>query len=368
MSTSSKLRIMISSRCNTVFPAKKGRPLSEIRKDLKKEIEATKLFGEPLFEVWINEEEPPWGGNWDIWGACMQAVRDCDIMLVLYTGEAGWHESDGEIGICHAELKEAAPAKVRAIDLSTAYAGDPDDAVNLRFQEYWKRQKLFTGQAVKTEKDLRKLVMSALFDAVVHLAQAGMHDLGRKGFYLGAALDWSRMNFEERAKAMREVVRDTIEHRPGSSLEDDLLYAHLNNKDVLMLCHSIPSALSIGPAREMVGQPFLHDHIYAEELHEDRVGPVHIIACHKGATESQAVKMLGFPDATVVSAPFGVYVADPIQKVQFAFLANCRDDSTTREATQRFFDWLEQTGEVNLLVSRAAARARIVKAIQEEMG
>ena len=53
-----------------------------------------------------------------------------------------------------------------------------------------------------------------------------------------------------------------------------------------------------------------------------RGGPVHVIACHKTATESQAARLLGFPDATLVSAPFGIFAADPVQKVQFAFITN----------------------------------------------
>jgi hypothetical protein len=95
-------------------------------------------------------------------------------------------------------------------------------------------------------------------------------------------------------------------------------------------------------------------------------GPLHIIACHRTATETQAIKLLGFPDATVVSAPFGVFVADNIQKIQFVFIVNCRDESTTRHGVQRFFEWLEQTGEDVLIAQRAKSRASIVKAIAKE--
>jgi hypothetical protein len=43
MAKSSKLRVMISSRCDDKFPAHPGRPLSEIRKKLKMEIEALEV-------------------------------------------------------------------------------------------------------------------------------------------------------------------------------------------------------------------------------------------------------------------------------------------------------------------------------------
>ena len=59
MAASSKLRVMISSRCLDPFPAgQKKIKLSEIRKELKKDIEAIELLGKKPFEVWINEETP----------------------------------------------------------------------------------------------------------------------------------------------------------------------------------------------------------------------------------------------------------------------------------------------------------------------
>jgi hypothetical protein len=93
---------------------------------------------------------------------------------------------------------------------------------------------------------------------------------------------------------------------------------------------------------------------------------MHMVACHCSAKEGQAVRQLGFPDATVVSTPFGVYVADKIQKIQLAFLSNCRDPTTTMYQVQRLFDWIEEVGDGPLIVERAASRARIVTAIADE--
>src|SRR4051794_29719263 len=122
MATSSKIRVMISSRCNDRFP--QGNPvnptLTELRKDLKKEIEGQELFGVKPFEVWINEETPPKGGKWDSWDVCIEAVKDCDILLVLSNGNAGWAKNKGDLGICHAELMTGlsqAPGKVSLIPL-----------------------------------------------------------------------------------------------------------------------------------------------------------------------------------------------------------------------------------------------------------
>ena len=162
------------------------------------------------------------------------------------------------------------------------------------------------------------------------------------------------------------MLDDAIRKRAGSRDDGDHLIVRLADLDILVVPDASPAAITVGAAKEMVGQPFLHDHERSQVLTGKRGGPIHIIGCHKNATELQATKLLGFPDATVVSAPFGVFVADNIQKVQFAFIVNCRDDANTRHGVQRFFEWLEQTGEDKLVADRAKARARIVSAIAKE--
>lgn len=372
MATSSKLRVMISSRCNDPFPAgQKSTTLSDIRKILKREIEAMEVADKPAFEVWINEEAPPRGGTWDSWDTCIEAVKDCDILLVLSNGNAGWAQTGGDIGICHAELMTGlatAPAKIRLIDLGPNSPSTGDEgARNKRFQDYVQTQSLFRGAPVKTIDDLKARVNDALHDAVISLTQAGVREAAKGKFHSGAALDWSRLDFASREAAMIHAARGTLAARTGSAESDGSLFIRLNKHDVLVEVHAIPAALSVAAARERVGQPFLRDHQSVAALTGKRGGPVHLIVCHKTATESQAAKLLGFPDATLVAAPFGIFAADPVQKVQFAFVTNCRDETTTRHGVQRFLEWLTQTGEERLLVERALARARIVRAIAKEV-
>ena len=59
---------------------------------------------------------------------------------------------------------------------------------------------------------------------------------------------------------------------------------------------------------------------------------------------------------------------DPVQHIQLALLANCRDGTMTRYAVQRFFDWLERSGQDEALATHARARASIVRAIQKVVG
>ena len=371
MAKSSKLHIMISSRCLDYFPdGQTVTRLSDIRKNIKTEFEAMEIAGRKAFEVWINEETPPQGGSWDSWDVCIEAVKECDILLAVSNGNAGWAKSPGEVGICHAELMtglSTAPAKVRLISVDNiAITRDDIGIRNQRFQDFVSKQSLFRGGTVNTIDELKNRLREALYDAILCLTQAGVREASRGKFHSGEALDWSRLNFADRKANMERVLREAVLSRTDSKEVSGRIYIRINRHDILVELHAIPAALSIGPAREMVGQPFLHDHLIASTLTGKRGGPVHIIACHKSATESQAIKLLGFPDATLITAPFGVFVADQIQKVQFVFIANCRDDANTRHGLQRFFEWLSQTGEDVLLAERAQARARIVRTIASE--
>jgi hypothetical protein len=372
MATSQKIRVMISSRSLDRYPlgSKSGRQLSEIRHELKKEIESVKVFSKKIFEVWINEETPPKGGNWDSWDTCLEAVRDCDILLVLSNGNAGWAQEGGDIGICHAELAaglSTAPGKVWLVSLGNVPTDNsPVGQRNKRFQEYLSQQSLFRGGTVQTEEQLKDRVREALHDAVITLMQRGVREASKGRFYSGQALDWSRLDFVRRQSAMMQVLRDAIANRTSGSEKAGQVFVTLAMTEVLFVAHAVPAALSIGQAKEMVGQPFLRDHAYQEILIGKRAGPVHVIGCHKTVTEAQAIKFLGFADATFVTAPFGVFVADNIQKIQLAFISNCRDATTTRHGVQRFFEWLEQTGENALLANRGTSRARIIRAIAEQ--
>ena len=101
---------------------------------------------------------------------------------------------------------------------------------------------------------------------------------------------------------------------------------------------------------------------------KERSGPVHLIVVQGGATETQAAKQLGSPDATIVPTDFGVYVADEIQKVQIVFLSHCIDPSSIYGRVQTMLNWLDATQEGERLVRRAQDRSRIVSLLAELAG
>jgi len=166
---------------------------------------------------------------------------------------------------------------------------------------------------------------------------------------------------------MEAVLRSALLERQTSEEHDRDVFLRISGRSVLVIPIAIPAAMSVPTALDTANQPFLRDHEAARAFHDKRVGPVHFIACHRSVTESQAVRQLRFADATIVSPPFGVYVADNIQKIQLVFIANCRDETSTRKGVQRVFEWLEQSGEDGLMSDRAHSRSRIVKAIAKEL-
>jgi hypothetical protein len=191
----------------------------------------------------------------------------------------------------------------------------------------------------------------------------------RKGkYHLGEALDWSHLDFSHRKAAMEKIMRNYLLQRSGSAktTSADSMLLSIQDSSLLAVIHAVPAALSVAAAREMVGRPFLRDHQYADELSDRVLGPIHFIGCNKRVSESQAVNLLGQPDLTLINAPFGIYAADVVYCIQVVFLSDCRDQSSTRHALQRFFDWLEQSGESALLLEQAAKRMRIVNAIAKE--
>ena len=363
---------MISSRCNDTFPANKegASSLTKIRKAIKQKIEEETVFEKPLFEVWINEDSPTLPADADSWEQCLKQVRSADILLVLYNGYAGWTKYKGDVGICHAELMEGinhAPGKVFLISIFDEKENNiPSSAVDKRFQEYVKNQNLFRPTRATDVETLYSQVKEAIRESLVTLTLRGVRESSKGRFHTGQALDWSRLNFSDRSKKIKETIIYTTAERFNYEYSSELQML-VGQNDILIIPNAIPAAMSVSAAREMTGQPFLRDHEHIEILNAGKVGPIHMIGCHKGVTERQAMSLLGVPDLTLVTAPFGVYVVDNIQKIQLVLIANCRDETTTRHGVQRFFDWIEQTQEDENLAQRAISRSQIVKAIAEEI-
>lgn len=370
MSRASRLRVMISSRCDVPFSEKEGETLSNIRRRLKRHIEGMSIGFEGIFEAWINEEAPPHGGEWSSHDVCMNAVRDCDILLVIYNGHSGWRSELETVGICHAEVRrglETGASKVYMVQIPKHVSTDEEqNARDQRFADFMDRYDLFRGSKANTIEELLVQVDKALRKAVVDLARGGIRESRRGRGDAGDALDWNRLDYSQRSAAICKSIKRSAVEIGGREHGEDAVVLEVAGSELLFVVGAIPAPLSVSMAREMVGQPFLFDHTRVTEM-DGWGGPIHLIGCHKNATEAQAIRMLGFPDATVLSTPFGIYVADRVQKVQFILLTHCQDETNCRYRFQSFLEWLKRSGEDVLIRDRAISRSKIAKTIAAEV-
>lgn len=377
-----RIRVMLSSRNKDLIPDGNGGavPLGEVRRDLQEALQRDKLFGHQLLEVWINEEAGAESGDADIWDHCMGQMDQADIVVVIYNGEAGWGTETGEVGICHAEMQrvqERSPSKLRVVALS--FASDPKlglispaeaaarNAPNQRFE----REVSPRFSAVVADRpSLEEAVKLAVVKSVVELAKTGSEE-GRKGrYHLGAPLDWSRLSYDQRRREMERVVRTyltTVRGAAGNPGSPDPLQVSLGGEKVLLSTHAVPAGFGIAQAREMIGRPYLRDHEIPLKGTGDAAGPIHVIACHKSCSESQVSSFMGHPDLFIVQAPFGFFVVERVSFVQTFFLVSCRDETSTRVAARRMFDWIEQSGELSGIVARARSRKAILAAVAKEI-
>ncbi|WP_298128235.1 hypothetical protein [Brevundimonas sp.] len=360
---------MISSQCNRRFPDG-GRTLTEIRRDIRDRIEHQLLFDQKLFEVWINEDAPGRGTDVNSWDACLSEVRKADILIVLNAGHGGWAPNDGAVGICHAELmtaQDASPAKVRVIKVEGSEPlSDELTQTNARFQTYVSRINPFSPP-VRTEADLIRAVDRAVVDAVTSLAELGVRSAAKGGYSTGDALAWSRLSFDDRAARMCATMSEALVESGGQRLGINAVQTPIAGGSVVFQLHASPASLAVAASRELVGRPFLADHLLAQDYGPDLAGPVHIIACQSGVTETQARTLLGFPDATIVTPGFGIFAADEVQQIQFVLLKDCRDDTTIRSALHRLSAWLSESGEDVLLFQRAKRRRVIIDTISAQL-
>lgn len=364
MARSSKIKVMISSRCNDVFPlsSKDGMKLSDVRVNLKQSVEAAVVLGERPYEVWIHEKATV-DAELNSWDECLRQARECDIFIALYNGNAGYTGGlGGTVGICYAEYSTAysqAPGKVFIVNIyEPDSAKAPSRPADKKFQKVIGQQNKI-GRIVRNPIILEDEIRQMIVEATVKMVQRGVQEANRGKGYIGPALEWNRQSYAERRTSMIAAMRSAL--KSGSSQKQgDSCTAKIDGEQILFRFGAIPDSMSVATAREMVGQPQLADHNSLQQLSKADGGPVHVIACHRGVTPAQAQRMLGFPNATVVNAPFGVYVLDPIQAIQLVLISNCSDETQTQNGVQRFLAWLPEADQSAAFVRVAKKRKNLV--------
>jgi hypothetical protein len=361
------IKIFLSSRSRDQLDLNDDHspPLSEVKQRIQTELQDEEILGKPdFYEVWINETAPPAGGEHNATEECRAQVRRADLVIVLYNGDSGW-AAPGNVGICEIEYLEAlnhAPKTLRVVALpKSPKATGPQHE---RFQGQVEGDAHFHASA-GTADEVVDIVRSAVREATIELTKAGAVGARGASYYQGAPLVWARLDYDRRSEEMLKAVEGFFidQKAKADPAEPHRVDLDLAGESVRFALHAIPAALSIGAARERTGQPFLRDHDDQRVVNGKSAGPVHLIACHQGVTEAQALRQLGFPDAMILSTPFGVYVADDVQRVQMIFLKDCRDEASTHQRCDQLISWLRDQREDELLVERAVRRAEIVRTI-----
>lgn len=274
MAKSSKIRVMISSRCNDSFPLRgqESVRLTDLRVEMKGEIEGSKTLGSSMYEVWIHEKAGV-SAERDSWEECVRQARDCDMFLMLYNGNAGF-KGQGEfasVGICDAEFQTAyatAPSKVTIIDIfERGSSAAPSGAHHRAFQERMELEGAF-GARPSTVQELKEAIRRAVVWRTIELAQNGVGAARRGRGYLGPALDWRRLNYAERVEKMTASIVSAL----GGSSTEKTCDIDFEGKPVLCRAAAIPDAFSVASARELVGQPHLSDHLYSSALKKNVMG------------------------------------------------------------------------------------------------
>ena len=376
-----RLRVMLSSRNNDLIPdGARTVKLSDVRRELQKEMQTEKFLGRSLLDVWINEEAGAEAGDATAWQTCLDEVDNADVLVVIYNGQAGWSKDPGGIGICHHEMVHAwhrTAGKVFLIRLKFGSDNSrnllgPHEAAkistqNKSFAEFLDRTSPFTAFAADRETLKAQVKLATLkgIEKYFELGRRGVH-MGKAS--LGPALDWSRMSYDQRKSAIEKAGCDYFTARGARGKGGSLVWSW-GGEHILVLIHGIPASFGIAEARERVGRPYLNDHAFllAKGM-DDVVGPLHVILCHKGVTESQVISFMGHPDLFIVRLAGGFLVADRISFIQALFLTNAIDDDAVRAGLQSMFDWIEsQAQEVGNIVARAHSRAAILRTMAGEI-
>jgi hypothetical protein len=136
--------------------------------------------------------------------------RPADVVIVLYNGESGGSIKKEPMGICHAELQAVLTTqskKVRGIALPLADL--PKDKLQRKcaeaYRAYVTNLDIFGPQA-NTGEEVIERVHQEVRDAVTLVQNAAITpDLGRSN--IGPALDWHRLSYVGRERAMRAEVQ-----------------------------------------------------------------------------------------------------------------------------------------------------------------
>lgn len=357
-----KLKIFLSSRVNSPITAlEKDFSLEGLRKYIRDELESEIFLQEKILEVVINESNFNSTISKDAFDNCMATMRSCQIIIILYNGEAGWSVTgnDSTNGICHEEFLLAMNEfsemtfilDISAFFIRPSSGGEKkrDDAFEKDFNESFTHKEIIKAKTVaelKTRvlKQIKQYILSAIeksFDTQKRIVSGST--------VFGPTLDWSKLTYSERQEKLKSVLETILE---SAQTFNSIIKAY----------HAIPDNMSVSDARNLVGRPFINEH-HLTKNKKATGGVIHFVAVYGNVTEIQFKNLVGYPDLTVIKAPFGFYLWEQNVHIQMFFLKNCINPQTVKTRLSELINWITSSKEQSKIIGRAEGRYSILKAI-----
>ena len=361
-----KLKIFLSSRVNSASNSDKldrQFTLSELRGYLRDELEKEEFLGESILDVVINETNFKSTIAKDAFRNCMDTMLSCNMIIILYNGEAGWSitGNTSSNGICHEEFLVAVDKfsdMSFMINISGFFKLPEEGPFKLINDEFAKdvadtygHMETIPATTIKELKDnLLKQCKQYILEAVQKSFITQKRVVSGSTVY-GETLDWSKLNYPERHASLKAQSKALFDTLPAF---DNVIKAY----------YAIPDHMSVADARNMIGRPFIYEHNFLDK-DPGTSGVIHFVAVYGNATEIQVKNLVGYPDLTVIKAPFGFYLWEKNIHIQMFFLKACINPDTLKSRLTEVIIWLARSREQVKILKRAEARYSILEAINK---
>jgi hypothetical protein len=357
-----KIKIFLSSKVTPVFENidVPDYTLEKLRKFIKSEFESLEFLGEKIFSIITNEEGFESSFTIDAFDTCIENIKKCDLIIILYNGDAGW-APDGDVnanGICHEEFIMAVqdlPSVTKGINISSYFKSvvykDSQIARNIKFEDdknnYYRFLEYSTA-ITKVEIELYiKDIISGYIKTAIESAFKAQKEVDAVKTIFGKTLDWTKLTYNQRSFEIKSYSEKSF-----SSI--------FNN--TICKFHAIPDNMSISDARNEMGRPFLYEHELLSSTTLN-IGVIHFVSVYGTCTEIQIKNLIGFPDLTIIKGSFGFYCWVQSTQIQLFFITKCINPSLFGTRKSQIENWLKSTKEKNNILKRATARFSILTAI-----
>jgi hypothetical protein len=356
------IRVFISSRVKSPFLGLDQKfKLTDLRKYISDSLKSEKFLGENILEVLINETSFKGNFSKDSFDNCLDTMRSCHVIIILYNGEAGWSANDVPTnGICHEEFLVAISEfseMTWAINLCSYFKlpdkgkeKEKNDAFINDFNRFSKTRDEISEP--KTIEDLKNAVLTQIkgyiLEAVWESFETQKEEV-RVSNVFGSTLDWSKLTYNERQAELQSVLDSTFRAIPPFIR-------------ILKAFHAVPDNMSVADARNMIGRPFIEEHELIKKKKE-KSGVIHFVGVYGNATEIQVKNLVGYPDLVVIKGTFGFYLWEKNVHIQMFFMVKCINPQTIKRRLSQLINWLNESGEESKIIVRAKARYSILNAM-----